>query len=133
MIPKKNFFIKEKYVWDWFNYMLSQRSILSMIISFILINLLMNISIYIWSCVFPKDFLIVIIVIHILQPLPVQHLIEYCPRFAKKFERRFVYVSGYIFVWIFLIIRYIFFDIWQLIFDKKVFLSHYFSSKISLK
>ena len=111
---------RREYLWNSLNYILSQRSILSIVISLILINHLINILICSWTYIF-TDALIKTSPFNILfQPTTIVPIIELCPIVSKNYNRRSIYLFGYIYVWITIIIACLLPDRWELIFANTV-------------
>ncbi|CAF4079408.1 unnamed protein product [Rotaria sordida] len=114
---------KRECFWYWCNFILSQRSLLSMIVTVILINHLLNILLCMWNYILSDIPQKTSYFSYIFNPSAVLLITQVCSTFFKKHHRTFVYLFGYIFVWIFTIIAWIFPDWWHLISIDTVSLS----------
>ncbi|CAF1332468.1 unnamed protein product, partial [Rotaria sordida] len=106
---------KRECFWYWCNFILSQRSLLSMIVTVILINHLLNILLCMWNYILSDIPQKTSYFSYIFNPSAVLLITQVCSTFFKKHHRTFVYLFGYIFVWIFTIIAWMFPDWWHLI------------------
>lgn len=101
-ISSKDRLEKQEYIWNW----LDKRSILSIILSCILINLLSKISINIWNYVLGDYSVYLTCLVHIFQPILFHLFAKSSRNIINENKRNFLYIFGFIFVGVFQRIAY---------------------------
>jgi hypothetical protein len=99
LISSKDRLEKQEYMWN-------KRSILSIILSCILINLLSKISINIWNYILGDRSVYLISAFHIFQPIWFHLFAKHSRDIIQENERNYLYIFGYIFVGVFQLIAY---------------------------